>query len=794
MWLWWSTTCIHVEANDSLKPGDTLNATVPGAELCSKKGKYCMSFDPITHDNQEAVYLTICAQKKDDWEVWVANRNQPVDSNSAVLSLDHKGVLKIESQDGKKKVKKSPIILYSPPQPINNTLATLLDTGNFVLQQLHPNGSKIRVLWESFDFPTDTLLPGMKLGLNHKTGGTNWSLVSWLSGQVPTAGPFKLEWEPKTRELLIIKRGGSSSSGGKRVLWASGNKLEHIPSEIRREIVPSETGDYFTLKSSDSEEEPTKWTLLSTGQLINRKGVDVARADMCHGYNTDGGCQKWDAILPSCRRPGDAFELKYGYPKWDTEVKRDEENSSYGISDCQEICWRNCSCVGFALNHRNETGCVFFLWDLVKGTNIANEGYKFYVLVRSNHQNRIKQWIWAMVATVATILIICLCILRRVLKKRKHVLKENKRNGMEIENQDLAASGRSSSTDKLEVYLKEEHDLKLFSYASIIEATNDFSSENKLGQGGFGVVYKGILSTRQEVAVKKLSRSSGQGLIEFKNELTLISKLQHTNLVQLLGYCIHEEERILIYEYMSNKSLDFILFDSTQSHLLDWNKRFNIIEGIAQGLLYLHKYSRLRIIHRDLKASNILLDENMNPKISDFGIAKMFTQQDSEANTTRIFGTYGYMSPEYAMEGIFSTKSDVYSFGVLLFEIVSGKRNNSFYTEERQLNLVGHAWELWKKGEALKLVDPALNNDSFSEDEVLRCVHAGLLCVEENADDRPSMSNIVSMLSNKSKVTNLPKKPAYYVRTKLLGEELETSTKEYGLDFLFENSLYVCSV
>ncbi|KAK7342875.1 hypothetical protein VNO80_25833 [Phaseolus coccineus] len=770
--LWWWTTCVHGEATrNSLKPGDTLNAT-EGAKLCSEKGNYCMYFVGSTFDDPNEANLYIYAQKN-VWAVWVANRDQTVDIDSAVLSLNHSGVLKIASQHAE-------IILYSPPQAINNTVATLLDTGNFVLQQLHPNGSAIGVLWESFDFPTDTLLPGMRLGVNHKTGG-KWSLVSWLSKELPTPGPFRLEWEHKTKQLNIKK--------GEKLYWAAGeNQLKHILGKAYHHIVfvSNENEAYITLRSSD--EELTEWTLLSTGQLMNRNGGDVARADLCYGYNTDGGCQKWED-LPSCRNSGDAFELKQGYANFDFDTKKDEANSSYGINDCQAICWSTCNCVGFTHLYNNETGCTF-LWNSTKGTNIASEGEKFYMMVKSNHHKSTQKWIWAIVAIGATILIICLCLLcGRVLRKRKYALEELKAKKMGIENDDLEASNTSSCPEKLEVFLKDEHD-KVFSYASIVEATNDFSSENKLGQGGFGPVYKGILPTMQEVAVKKLSKSSRQGLLEFKNELTVISKLQHTNLVQLLGYCIHEDERILIYEYMPNKSLDFILFDWTKNQLLDWNKRFSIIEGIAQGLLYLHKYSRHRIIHRDLKASNILLDENMNPKISDFGIAKMFTQQDSESNTTRIVGTYGYMSPEYAMEGVFSTKSDVYSFGVLLFEIVSGKRNNSFYTDERQLNLVGHTWELWKEGEVLKLVDPSLN-DSFSEEEVLRCVHAGLLCVEENADDRPSISNILSMLTNKSKVTTVPKKPAYYVRTKVLGEE--TSTRDFGLDSTHENSLYVSS-
>ncbi|KAL0331022.1 UNVERIFIED_CONTAM: G-type lectin S-receptor-like serine/threonine-protein kinase [Sesamum angustifolium] len=226
------------------------------------------------------------------------------------------------------------------------------------------------------------------------------------------------------------------------------------------------------------------------------------------------------------------------------------------------------------------------------------------------------------------------------------------------------------------------HDLRRFTYAYIVSATSNFSSDYKLGQGGFGPVYKGIAPQGQDIAVKILSRQSGQGLLEFKTELILISGLQHVNLVKLLGFCIHGDDKMLIYDYMPNKSLDFFLFSPSTREQLDWQQRINIIEGMAQGLLYLHKHSRLKIIHRDLKPSNILLDENMKPKISDFGLARIFKQNVDEANTNRRVGTYGYMAPEYAMQGIFSVKSDVYSFGVMVLEIVSGRRINSFHQIE----------------------------------------------------------------------------------------------------------------
>ncbi|KAL6893688.1 hypothetical protein ACP4OV_007786 [Aristida adscensionis] len=339
------------------------------------------------------------------------------------------------------------------------------------------------------------------------------------------------------------------------------------------------------------------------------------------------------------------------------------------------------------------------------------------------------------------------------------------RKGEELHEQPMANVSTDEDVSMLWRIQDTDSVFTLFDFSQIMRATNNFSEEHKLGQGGFGSVYKGQLPNGLEIAVKRLAPHSGQGFVEFKNEIHLIAKLQHTNLVRLLGCCVQGEEHILIYEYMQNKSLDFFIFNVTRARLLTWNQRLNIIEGIAQGLLYLHKHSRLRIIHRDLKASNILLDNDMNPKISDFGLAKIFSSDAIQGNTNRVVGTYGYMSPEYASEGVFSVKTDVFSFGVLLLEIISGKRNAGFHQQGAFSNLLGYAWKLWTEGRWFELVDPSLEVADHQDKtlEILKCINIALMCVQENAADRPTMSDVVAMLSMET-MSSLPqpKQPAYF--------------------------------
>ncbi|XP_019441540.1 PREDICTED: putative receptor-like protein kinase At4g00960 isoform X2 [Lupinus angustifolius] len=317
-----------------------------------------------------------------------------------------------------------------------------------------------------------------------------------------------------------------------------------------------------------------------------------------------------------------------------------------------------------------------------------------------------------------------------------------------------------------------------FDLATIEVATNKFSDERRIGKGGYGQVYKGILRDGEEIAVKRLSKKSGQGGEEYKNEVLLIAKLQHRNLVRLIGFCHEQHEKILIYEYVPNKSLDHFLFDSLKERQLTWPERYKIIKGIARGILYLHEDSRLMIIHRDLKPSNVLIDSDMNPKISDFGMARMVAIDQIQGATNRVVGTFGYMSPEYAMHGQFSVKSDVFSFGVMVLEIISGKKNSCSFDSRRVDDLLSYAWNKWKDELLLDLLDPILQ-ESYTQNEVERCVQIGLLCVQEHPDDRPTMGMVASYLNNVSVEMPNPVEPAFFMygrRRRRDGVEHESSS------------------
>nr|XP_023874813.1 probable LRR receptor-like serine/threonine-protein kinase At1g07650 [Quercus suber] len=300
-----------------------------------------------------------------------------------------------------------------------------------------------------------------------------------------------------------------------------------------------------------------------------------------------------------------------------------------------------------------------------------------------------------------------------------------------------------------------------FTYRQIKATTNNFNSANKLGEGGFGSVYKGILSDGTPIAVKQLSSKSRQGSREFVNEIGMISGLQHSNLVKLYGCCIEGKQLLLVYEYMENNSLAGALFGPADGRLkLDWPTRQKICVGIAKGLAFLHEESTLKIVHRDIKSTNVLLDRDLNPKISDFGLAKL----DEEENThisTKIAGTIGYMAPEYALWGHLTYKADVYSFGVVALEIVAGKNNMKYRPNQNFVCLLDWAIVLQQRGDLMELVDPELGSD-LSKEEALRMIKVALLCTNPSPVLRPVMTAVVNMLEGRIVIDELTRGPSIY--------------------------------
>ncbi|XP_062218273.1 cold-responsive protein kinase 1-like isoform X2 [Phragmites australis] len=295
--------------------------------------------------------------------------------------------------------------------------------------------------------------------------------------------------------------------------------------------------------------------------------------------------------------------------------------------------------------------------------------------------------------------------------------------------------------------------IKRYTYNEIVRSTENFNPSNKIGQGGFGSVYKGRLKDGTIVAVKVLSSESRQGVKEFLNELMAISDISHDNLVKLYGYCVEGDQRILVYNYLENNSLSQTLLGSGHSNIqFNWTTRVKICLGIARGLAYLHHGVSPHIVHRDIKASNILLDTDLTPKISDFGLAKLLPPNATHVST-RVAGTLGYLAPEYAIRGQVTRKSDVYSFGVLLLEIVSGRSNTNTRLSYEDQILLEKTWMYYEQGGLEKSIDSSLGDD-LDVAEACRFLKVGLLCTQDVTRHRPDMSKVVGMLTGEMDVNS----------------------------------------
>ncbi|KAI3934571.1 hypothetical protein MKW92_006440 [Papaver armeniacum] len=603
----------------------------------------------------------------------------------------------------------------------NNTMAELLDTGNLVLRGRKEDGEKI--LWQSFENPADTFLATMVLGGSRRTGKRQ-GLTSWKSESDPSTGIFYLGLELTDIPQLVIWNGSKRH-------WRSGpwNNKNFIGTPA----MPSAYSNGFFISNDDPEDNVYfSFKFTDNSALIENKWKrfwSTNKNKECDVYGKCGpfgSCNILESPICSCLRGyTPRFNDDWSKGNWSggclrkskLKCERNETgNSNKGVKEDGFVTINNMKVPDFAYWLRsslnvekceqeclNNCSCLAYWHD--SGVGCLTWSGNLVDISKFSEGGvdlniRVAHSELDRKKNTKAIVIASVLIGAFVIAGCTYLCWRWM----------TTQKGKQKKDMETSLFQKDESsDPNMLTTLNI--ATNNFIGANKLGAGGFGPVYK-----------------------------------------------------MLIYEYMPNKSLDAYLFDPTKRALLDWRKRFQIIEGISRGTLYLHRDSRLRVIHRDLKASNILLDEQLHPKISDFGMARIFRGNELEANTIRVVGTYGYMPPEYVMEGQFSEKSDCFSFGVLLLEIVSGKRNSSFYYEETPLSLSGYAWQLWNEQKLQSFIDPSLLSEPIFEAEILRCIHVGLLCVQDFAKDRPNMSTTLSMLVSEIAVLPIPKQPAFMER------------------------------
>ncbi|KAM3696580.1 hypothetical protein ACB098_06G050900 [Castanea mollissima] len=690
--------------------------------IVSAGGSYELGF--FSPGNSNSRYLGIWYKKISTTSrtiVWVANREVPLTDTSGVLTITHPGILVLINGTS------GIVWLSNTTRTRNSPAGQLLESGNLVVKDGN-NENSDSFVWQSFDYPCDTLLPGMKFGRNLITGLDRF-LSSWKNTDDPSPGEFTLRLSfHGFPQAFVIK--------GHRViyrlaLWNGSGVVGIIPWALS---IPDK-GNEFVM--NDNDRAFARIVLNPSGILQAYPWNDpfdwriyiTVPVNQCDSYNLCGAYAICNMkIAPTCTC------LEGFIPKFP---------KNWNVLDWTEGCIRS---IPLACNNSDGfrkytglklpdtfssrgggSGCLLWFGGLIDMRIIADSLHDAFIRAAASELDQIKKKMHSrekrksviidssvIPFTGMVILGLIVCILKKKVQKQ-------------------GGRKRGCRMDNINEDGEEDLELPVFDLTLIVNATHNFSNDNKLGECGFGPVYRGTLMEGQEIAVKRLSNNSGQGVVGFKNE----------NLVKLLGFCIQGDEKMLIYEFMPNKSLDFFIF----------------------GLLYLHQDSRLRIIHRDIKASNILLDKDMNPKISDFGMARTFWGDQTEANTEKIVGTYGFISSEYAVEGLFSIKFDVFSFGVIVLEIVSGKKNRGFSHTNHTHNLLGHAWRLWIEERPLELLDEVLN-DSFTLSEALRCIHVDLLCVQQQPSDRSDMSSVVLMLGSESLLPS-PKQRGFYTERNL---------------------------
>ncbi|KAK9923127.1 hypothetical protein M0R45_031560 [Rubus argutus] len=712
--------------------------------------------------------------------VWTANRGLLV-ANFDKFVFDKNGNVYLRSGDG--------FVWSTNTTGEVVTAMELQDSGNLVLL-----GENRSILWQSFSHPTDTLLPGqeflegMKLksfrnknNMSHYLEIQSGELVLYAGYQTP-----QLYWSiaddnrksnnnvsGKVHSVSLVSNSLNFYDQRKSLLWQFVFSDNKDPNAFWVAVLGADgsIAFYNFQKGSSVVAEATK---------IPQESCSLP--EHCEPYFVcyfDNWCQcpsplssRFDGCkpqaVPTCNTSKSSVELLYVGEKLDYfALGFSKPALKSNMNSCKQACLRDCSCL--VLFFENSTGNCF-LFDQVGSLQRSvgnNTGYTSYMKVfngdgglnaaRKANRNGSKHIIVVVVILIATIVVVVglLYVGFAYYRKKKRLLDYSQ----EILEEDKFLDSLSGMPIR-------------FTYSDLSTATKNFST--KIGQGGFGSVYLGVLPDGVQLAVKKLE-GQFQGKKEFRAEVTIIGKIRHVHLVKLRGFCAEGLHRLLVYEYMGKGSLDKWIFNNNKKddHFLDWNTRFNIALGTAKGLAYLHEECEEKIVHCDIKPENVLLDENFNAKVSDFGLAKLMNRDESLVHTT-LRGTRGYLAPEWLTNYAISEKSDVYSYGMVLLEIIGGKRNFSPGESSGKSHFPSYAFRLLEERNLKEFLDPKLDVDE-NDERVVTAIYVALWCIQDEMQMRPPMTKVVQMLEG---LCDLPPPPMYSPKSSSHLSFLQWSSKE----------------
>ncbi|XP_072954289.1 G-type lectin S-receptor-like serine/threonine-protein kinase At2g19130 [Typha angustifolia] len=732
--------------------------------IVSQGGNFVMGFFIPGDKSSQNYYMGIWYKKVSKFTpVWVANRETPIsDPDSSEIRVSTDGNLVLINQH---KTQIWSTNISSIPSNSTN-IVEIQDTGNLVLR----DGFKpSKVYWQSMDHPTDTWLPGGKLGRNKLTGERQ-IVTSWKNSNDPAPGIFSLEIDPNGSSQYFIYWNKT------REFWTSGewngNIFTNVPEMLSHyiynfEFVSNDNTSYFTYSLQD-DTVISRFIMDISGQIKQLTWVEGYQQwilfwsqpkQQCDVYALCGpfgvcnersfafcSCvQGFSEASPTdwelndhsrgCRRnaplqcatnssangPKDGFFPMPGASSVDTP----HSLPAATVEDCELACLRNCSCTAYS---HGITGCSMWYGDLLslQQKSDGSSGETLYLRLAASElsqhsESKEGEMKWVVLGSVLGSLA-CLAIVFTLV----WVYRRRKR---------MATATTSISTIT-------EGNLMVFRYSELQRMTKNFSE--KLGGGSFGSVYKGMLPAGSTIAVKKLEGLVCVGEKQFRNEVSTVGSTHHVNLVRLRGFCSQGDHRLLAYDYMPKGSLGEQLFRNSSSMVLDWNKRYQIALGAARGLAYLHDNCRDRIIHCDIKPENILLDESFVPKVADFGLAKLLGRDYSRVLTT-MRGTIGYLAPEWISGVAITAKADVYSYGMVLLEIISGTRNMQQCEEGRTSCFPLLAANRVNERDVVSLLDHRLQGDANLE-ELDRACKVACWCIQDNEVDRPSMGQVVQIL------------------------------------------------